>query len=70
VAVGAQMSSVASMLVHAKSRVQLKRGNHSFVAHAELLRIAPGASQLVGTADSEILMTGVVRFAARHRPLS
>jgi hypothetical protein len=42
-----------SMRVHALSGVQLNPGTHSITAHAELLRITNGKSELVGTADSE-----------------
>ena len=41
--------------VHANSRVGLQPGTHSFTAHAELARLSNGASELVGTADSETL---------------
>jgi hypothetical protein len=44
-----------SILVHASSRVPMNPGTHSITAHAELLRISNGTSQLVGTADSEAL---------------
>lgn len=41
-----------SILVHASSRLRLRPGLHSFVAHAELLGIAGGTSRLIGTVDS------------------
>ena len=41
------------MLIRASSRVQLNPGHHSITAHAELLSISQGTSQVVGTADAE-----------------
>jgi len=41
------------MLIRASSRVQLNPGRHSITAHAELLSISQGTSQVVGTADAE-----------------
>lgn len=48
------LTPTKSILVHAAS-VSLNPGTHSITAHAELLRILNGTSQLVGTADSEAL---------------
>jgi hypothetical protein len=42
-----------TMQVHASSRVGLRPGTDLLVAHAELIRLSQGASELVGTADSE-----------------
>lgn len=39
--------------VHASSRVGLRPGTDVLVAHAELLRLSHGTSELIGTADSE-----------------
>jgi hypothetical protein len=39
--------------VHASSRVGLRPGTDLLVAHAELLRLSPGTSEVIGTADSE-----------------
>jgi hypothetical protein len=39
--------------VHASSRVELRPGTDVLVAHAELLRLSRGTSELIGTADSE-----------------
>jgi hypothetical protein len=41
-----------SIRVHASSP-QLKAGNHAFTAHAQLLQVSNGRSELLGTADSE-----------------
>lgn len=47
------LSPNGTMLIHASSRVQLNPGRHSITAHAELLSISQGTSQLVGAADAE-----------------
>jgi hypothetical protein len=39
--------------VHASSRVGFRPGTDVLVAHAELLRLSHGTSELIGTADSE-----------------
>ena len=41
------------MFIRASSRIQLNPGRHSITAHAELLTISQGTSQVVGTADAE-----------------
>jgi hypothetical protein len=38
--------------VHASTRFRLKPGTHSLTAHAELLRLSGGRSELLGTAES------------------
>lgn len=45
--------------VHAYSRVGLQPGTHSFTAHAELVRLLHGTSELVGTADSEVVTSAL-----------
>jgi hypothetical protein len=49
------LSPHQSILVHASSRVRLQGGTHSLTAHAELLRLSHGSSELVGTADSHAI---------------
>jgi hypothetical protein len=44
-----------SIRVHASSRVRLRPGTDALVAHAELIEVSHGASELIGTADSEAL---------------
>ena len=46
-----------SFRVHASSRVQLNPGSSSITAHAELLRVSQGHSELVGTTDSASVKT-------------
>jgi hypothetical protein len=48
-----------SCRVHASSRVLLNPGSHSITAHAELLRVLHGRSELVGTADSVAVRTSL-----------
>jgi len=45
-----------SIRVHASSP-QLDAGTHSFVAHAELARVSNGSTEVIGTADSEVVTT-------------
>lgn len=52
-----------SVRVHASSP-QLKPGRHSFTAHAELLRVLDGHSELIGTADSVVMKK--ILFATNH----
>ena len=44
-----------SMRVRASSRVQLNSGLHSFTGHAELLQVLNGTSELIGTAEAEVV---------------
>jgi len=41
-----------AMRVHASTRFRLTPGTHSFTAHAELVELVGGTSELLGTADS------------------
>jgi len=41
-----------AMRVHASTRFRLTPGTHSFTAHAELLKLVGGGSELLGTAES------------------
>jgi hypothetical protein len=41
-----------AMRVHASTRFRLRPGTHSLTAHAELLKLAGGGSELLGTAES------------------
>jgi hypothetical protein len=46
------LSPGEAMRVHASTRFRLKPGTHSLTAHAELLKLAGGGSELLGTAES------------------
>lgn len=55
-----------NILVHASSP-ELKEGTYSFTAHAELLQISNGRSELIGTADSEPTTTTLVAATSNSR---
>ncbi len=54
------------ILVHGSSP-ELKEGTHSFTAHAELLQISNGKSELTGAADSEPATTTLVAASSNSR---
>jgi hypothetical protein len=47
-----QLAPGKAMRVHASTRFRLTPGTHSFTAHAELVKLVGGTSELPGTADS------------------